>query len=288
MVVDRRPRISIFDYDEHQAFIKDYFESLRKRIPSLSYQKIQQELNLSSKSQAFRLANGTLQNFSKKFTEDLIKYMKLNHLEKKYFGLLFWKYESQSEDELKVFQEKLNKIKSMAKPLWINCRYEKFLSRWYFPALRELAIISPNPDDYEKMGEEFYPPISAEEVELGLKILMEDGILEQTDDGYIQTNALMESIPDVRKMFVRDYQIKMIECIKNSFPYSEMDLQHLTAQTFSVNQDGVQKLKSRISSFLRDVVSVVTENDDGECQVFQLNMQLLPLTKSQGILDDGK
>lgn len=281
MTLDRKPRISLFEYQDYQKFLVDYFKDLRARIPSLSYQKIQNELGLSSKSQVFRLVKGQLVHFNTNLMNKLCAYMDFNQLEEDYFESLIRYSTAKDEHEKEKIKKNIQAIISTEKPKLLTAEHQAFLKDMNAPALRELLPMFSNVPSTDHIAEQFYVPISKQEIEESISTLINLKLIGKEKNQFHQTSHTLSNNSKITTSFVRDYQLKIFEKSIENLAFSDTDQQHLGAQTFSINQKGFLKLKKRISDFVQDVVRIVNENDEDSEQVYQLNLQLFPLTKKQ-------
>jgi len=275
----RVPKVNLFQYSSHRRYIADCLESLRTENPKLSYQKLLEELQLTSKSQVFRLLKGEAFVLSKELVYRLSAYLGHSARESEFFHLLVAFGESESESDRLFFFEQLQKVaRPIAKSRFSSNEYDYF-SEWYLPVVRELVTHPSFQGDLGKVGKCINPPLSAKQVGDALALLERLGMVRAEGSGYVQSQAAIVPDPEFRSLVIRSYQLRHFRVVEDALKGSEQQDQHLGAITFGINDEGLQRIRAKFSEFIGEAIAIAAQYENSYDRVMQLNMQLYPMSK---------
>jgi len=102
------------------------------------------------------------------------------------------------------------------------------------------------------------------------------GLLKPFERSFTIHSANLETPPDIRHAAVKENHRQHLEKAKEALDSISLELREFTNLTFSMNADDVSKAKKSIRKFV-DQFERDFEKKPSD-QVFQLNMQLYPLT----------
>jgi uncharacterized protein (TIGR02147 family) len=103
-------------------------------------------------------------------------------------------------------------------------------------------------------------------------------LVEESGGRLTPVDPVLTTGSEARRRAIAEYHRTMIESAKTSIDLVPSDERDISALTLCMSEGGLLRLKQRIQSFRKELLSLAAENQDGE-QVVQLNMQLFPLTK---------
>ncbi len=88
---------------------------------------------------------------------------------------------------------------------------------------------------------------------------------------------------EINENALKDFHQDMINVAKESVANAENDEHHVSAATISVSRELAAVLKTEIQAFRKRLLSLSVSNTQQPEQVVQLNIQLFPFTKAQGL-----
>lgn len=154
--------------------------------------------------------------------------------------------------------------------------YNIFTRWWIIPILESLTLESPlnnGSSIIHRLG------ISSKDYEIGIKFLLNEGLIEKTNNGYVKKNSHLYFATGRSKRDIRQFHEQMIQKAREALTkVQEEDFQQrlITGFTFAMAPEHLEALKIRITQFLGEVSQ---EASDGQCDsIYQLNVQLFPLT----------
>lgn len=274
----RIPKINLFLYSCHRKYLADCFAALRGENPKLSYQRLMDELQLTSKSQVFRLLKALPFVLSKELVYRLSAYLGHSRREAEYFQLLVAFGESDSETDRMFFFQQLQKVaRPIARSRFSRSDFEYF-SEWYLPIIREIVTCPGPVRNAAEIGALVKPPVSEAKVREAIDVLLRLRVIHTEDGAYRQSQVAIVPDPDFRSLMIRSYQIRHLQLAEESLKYSSVHEQHLGAITFGVNEEGLQRIRAKLSEFISEVISIASQYENSYDQVMQMNLQLFPVS----------
>jgi uncharacterized protein (TIGR02147 family) len=206
--------------------------------------------------------------------------LKLDKRQAGYFESLVLFNQAPSHLERKHYFEKLMALrKTEVKPVEIH-QYE-FYSKWYYSALRELLSIHDDPDP-DRLALMLVPPIKPAEARAGIGLLQQLGFVETTPSGKFKVkNALITTGYGNADLQANNFILENLDLAKGAIDRFRAEVRNLSTITFSIPRSRYKHYEERIRAFRRELMKEI-EKEPGADSVYQLNMQLFPLTKDVG------
>jgi uncharacterized protein (TIGR02147 family) len=206
--------------------------------------------------------------------------LKLDKRQAGYFESLVLFNQAPSHLERKHYFEKLMTLrKTEVKPVEIH-QYE-FYSKWYYSALRDLLSIHDDPDP-ERLASMLVPPIKPAEARAGVELLQQLGFVETTPAGRFKVkNALITTGYGNADLQANNFILENLDLAKGAIDRFRAEVRNLSTITFSIPRSRYKHYEERIRAFRRELMKEI-EKEPGADSVYQLNMQLFPLTKDVG------
>jgi uncharacterized protein (TIGR02147 family) len=126
------------------------------------------------------------------------------------------------------------------------------------------------------------PPISVRQARFAVGLLKNLGMLEQLPDGkYRQTTAAIMSDSGIARMAVRSFNREMLRMAELALDKTPVDERRIYGVTIGISKQCFNVLASEMAAF-RDRVVAITNSDKGSDRVYQMHLQLFPLSKELG------
>jgi uncharacterized protein (TIGR02147 family) len=269
----------IFAYLDYRQFLNDSIAERRKENSNFSLRYISQKAGIKSSGFLSMVLKGT-RNISEKLIIELARILKLNKKERHYFRSLVYFNQAKSHSEKSHFYREILSLQKGPVRTVTQNRYE-FYDKWYYSAIRELvAIYEVTDENYEMLAKVIKPVVKPGEVKSALEVLTRLGLITKTKPGvYKRTDAVITSGVSVVKPFaIQNFQLATLELAKSAyerFPREERELSTLTMSIDKTTYNLIQKKVAKLRSEIMELARSVPEPE----QVYQLNMQLFPLSK---------
>lgn len=268
--------LSIFNYLDYRKFLFDYCSKRKKDQDSFSYRLLAQRANINAGT-LVRVVKGS-RNISLEICLRLSQALKLTKRETDYFQLLVLYNQADGHTEKNTHFEKILSFKNPCLKL-LDPELFEFFSNWYNVAIKELLNIIEYRGDYQSVAKNVVPSISPEEAKQSLLTMERFGIIKKQKNGsYKLVNKLLSTPDSWKSLAINNFQIAMSKLAIDAFDRFPREQRDVSTMTFSVSDDGLDKIKERIKLFQQDIVQIVKDDSSVNC-VYDMNVQLFPISK---------
>lgn len=268
--------IDIFTYLDYRLFLHDAIDERRKQQPHFSLRFISQKAGIRSMGFLSMVLSGK-RTISEKLIIALGKILQLNKKEQQYFRTLVFFNQAQAHTEKDQFYQQLLSHQSGPVRTVTRDKYE-FYEKWYYAALREMVALYDITDDCDEIGRFLTPPCKASEVRSALAVLSRLGFIVKNEQGiYKRASAVITSGQTAHAFEVQNFQLATLELAKSAldrFPKEQRELSTVSMSIDGVTLETIKKKLAHLRAEIMELARAVQKPD----QVFQLNMQLFPLS----------
>jgi uncharacterized protein (TIGR02147 family) len=251
----------------------------KKKTEKLSLDKLSEALNLKSKSHLHGVLNKN-KTLSISLREQFSEYLGHNRTKAEYLRLIVGLDQCKKKDEEHQIFRALSKILYTQKgaTCFAPDGYE-YLSKWYYPALKELVQILPNAS-HKELGEKIFPPLRRKQVQMGLATLTRLGIAEGEEHTPLKINGKnIHTGEETASSAVYQYQKKVMSLGIDALidiPKEERDISTIT---MNLNPERLPELKKMFENFRKQVVEFAGTEIKSNDEIYQLNLQLFPVSQ---------
>ncbi len=270
-------RIDVFEYMDYRAFLRDFYARAKQAKRGFSFRAFSRRAKLASPNHLKRVMESD-RNLTPDTAERFAKACGLQGEASEYFVQLVSFNQANSSEEKSRAYAKLTGFKTYRKTRKLDLAEAAYHSRWYIPAIRELAGRNDFRAEPRWIASRLCPPIRTAEAEQALNILFQLGLLKTDERGcVVQSEPLLSTGPEARAVHIADYHRTMMLRAAASIDLVPSDQRDISSVTLLVSQGGIQRMKRRIQRFRRELMEVALAEAEGK-QVVQLNLQLFPLS----------
>jgi uncharacterized protein (TIGR02147 family) len=273
---DWRP--DIFGYLDYRAYLKDVYEAGKAHTRHFSYRYLSQKAGFRSPN-FIKLVIDSQRNLSAESIEPVAKAFGLRADERRFFADLVAFDQASTVAEKNEAFSRLCASRRFREARRLDHSMFAYLSCWYYPAVREMAARPDFRPEPEWISGEVFPPITAEQAAEALDLLFELGLLVRDASGRVlRGEPSVTTGHEVRSLAIGNYHRQMLERAAESIVDVPRQWRDISALTICVSRDQVAALKERIHGF-RESLLDTGDRDERPEVVYQLNIQLFPLTK---------
>jgi uncharacterized protein (TIGR02147 family) len=156
----------------------------------------------------------------------------------------------------------------------------RYLSNWYFPAVRELALRHDFQADPDWVASQLLPRVTPAQARQALQTLTELGMLVQDETGTHPAEVSVATAFEVAGLAAHNYHRQMLERASEAIELADPDERHLSAITVAIPVDLVPRLKSELDTVMERLLHLCDEQAHAAERVYQLNVQLIPLSRA--------
>ena len=265
----------ITEYTDFRQLMLDYYED-RKRRSAFSWRDFSKAAGFTSSSYMKVVCDGK-SKLSKIGVERTGVAMGLVGFEMEYFRALVEFGQAGTEDKKKAAYERMLSIAKVHKVRVMEGDLFEFYDSWQNPVVRELAPLMPGATPGE-MAKMCYPEVSAAEVQQSLNFLTKAGLLKKAGDSFTLAETSIKGTPDATRLALRGMHRMMSKLATPAIDLPAGE-RNFSGVTMGVSRESYDRIVKVLDECRRQIISIAAEDKSIE-QVYRLNLQLFPLTKS--------
>jgi uncharacterized protein (TIGR02147 family) len=271
-------RLSVFDYLEYRDFLRDFYKESRKGQSFFSYRYMAAKTGLDPSS-VVKILQKQL-HLSIKSLPKVIEFLKLNKQESDYFTILVHFNRARDPDQSRLNFEKLLKCRRHPAKVLKSHEYE-FFTKWHYAAIKDLLSFYTFDGNYKKLASQLNPPITEREARRAIDLLLELGLIRTTGDGFELTEKNISTGDAWRSIAIRNFQKQLMQLGQEALDTVLPEKRDVSSLSFSISRKELATMRERIRELRHDLVRIANGCSDPD-GVYQLNIQLFPLTTLEG------
>ena len=266
----------VLEYTGYRQYIADYYAD-KKAKSAFTWQMFAEKAGFSSPVYLKYVSEGRF-NLSEEAAIRVAAAMSLVEYERDYFCEMVRFDHAKTDDEKKVFFNKMLAIADANKVKVIEADSYRFFEDWKNPVLRELAPSMPGAKPLA-LARACRPEITAAEVTESLSFLVKANLLQKDKDGnYVQTEKSVTTGPmKATPVAVRSLHRQMGEFALDAIEGVSQDERHFSGLTLGITRQAYEKIVQEIAECRKRIIAIAREDEATE-EVYRWNMQFFPMT----------
>lgn len=270
---------SIFDYTNYQTFLKEYYESEKKKKRFFSYQYLADHCGFKSKTYLFKVIKGE-KALTVEGAQKIGTFLKLKKKELAYFEAIVLFTNAKSIEDREKYFEQLQKLSKSSISSKLRQNQFDYFNNWYNAVIRELACIRDWNGDYEKLAKMVVPEITVKETKNSVQLLIDCGLIKLDENNkYIRYNRAITTGDDVVSLAVNHFQKENLQLASQAIDRFERKDRDISTLTVSISESGAETIKNEIAQFRKKLIDIVNKEKNVD-RVYQINFQAFPLSTS--------
>ena len=284
----RAPSVNVFEFLDYRAFLRAHYAAEKARRPAFSHRFFARLAGLKSPNFLKLVMDGE-RNLGPETVPKFSHAIGLTGEAAAFFADLVTFTQAESVADKNRAFERISASRRFRSARRIEGDLFKYLSQWYYPAIRELAAREDFQESPKWIAAQLRPKIAVADAASALALLLSLGLLVRDE----KTGKIVRGEPTittehqtVRSLAVINFHRQMLERASASIetiPSSERDL---AALTVCVTAATAALVKERIHKF-REEMTQLCDADANGVIVHQLNIQWFPLSSAPG-MEEGK
>jgi len=273
----------IYSYIDYRAFLRHYYEEQKKNTRFFSYRYFAQRAGINSPNFLKQIIESR-RNLTDLTINKFIAALKLSEKEAHFFRRLVLFNQAKSGQEKQEHYTVMLSMMHTIKEQRLTADQHEYYNKWYVPVVRELLCLHDFQDNYKKVAAAVSPPISARDARFAVKLLLKLGLIEKQLDGtYRQTTAAIISNSAVARMAVKNFNREMLNKAGTALDNTPVEERQIYGVTIGISKACYDVLVAEMAAF-RDRVVAITNSDTNSNRVYQMHLQLFPLSKELGTI----
>ena len=266
----------IFSFLDYRAFLRAYYDAAKANVKGFSYRSFAADAGLSSQSFLRDVIRGD-KNIGGSL-DAIAAAIGLDRAGHDFFGLLVAFDQASGRAARNELFEQIAATKRFQQARRIDAGMYQYLSKWYVPAIRELAAHAEFRDDPAWIARTLRPEISVKQASDALAVLLDLGFFVRGDAGLEVADPTVTTGHEVSALGVENYHHEMLRLAGESIARFPAEHRDLAAMTVCVSPRDLPEIKKRIHAFREQVLRYADDRPNGTV-IVQFNSQLFPLTK---------
>ncbi|MBN1308555.1 MAG: TIGR02147 family protein [Chitinispirillaceae bacterium] len=273
----------IFSYINYRLFLKDYYEEQKRTSRFFSYRYFAKKAGINSPNFLKQIIESK-RNLTDLTINRFIAALKLNEKEADFFRHLVLFNQARSAQEKQQHYTVMLSMMHTVKEQRLAALQHEYFNHWFVPVVREMVSLYDFKGDYKSLAAAVTPQITVREVRFAIKLLKNLGMIKQLPDGtFRQTAAAIISDSTIARMAVRSFNREMIRKAEIALDNTPIDERQIYGVTVGISKACYDVLVAEMEAF-RDRVVAIVNGDSCSNRVYQINLQLFPLSRE---LDTG-
>ena len=266
----------VFDYLDYRAYLREFYQR-RKEQTAFSFRAFSQRAKLGSPNYLKLVIDGE-RNLTATMAKRFAAVCGLSGQAASFFSELVAFGQAQSVDERNEFYSRVRKYRRYREAHQLQLAQDDYHSRWYLPAIRELALAHDFRADPAWIAQRLVPTITVEAAKCALEILCQLKMLVPDGEGGMKPgSAHVSTGPETAGLHMVNYHRTMMNLASESMERVHHEKRDISSVTLCLDPGGLELVKRAVVRFRRELLDLSELGSQPE-QVIQLNFQLFPLS----------
>jgi uncharacterized protein (TIGR02147 family) len=266
----------IFKYIDYRTFLADFYQEKKKTTRYFSYRYFADRANIKSPVFLKQVIDGE-RNLTRTMIEKFIYALNLNKKESVFFkNLVLFNQAKEAHEKQEHYGVMLTMMDYVQEYQLKSDQYAYF-DKWYTCVVRELVCLHQFNDDFAAIAAAIKPRIRPSEAKKAVQLLVRLKLLEKQDGHYRQTNTAITSNDDMVALARRSFNSAMLLVARDANESMPPMVRNVSGITMGISKPCYEVLLAEMAAFKERVKAIVNQ-DTSSTQVYQLNLQLFPLS----------
>lgn len=272
-----RPRPDVFRYHDYRKFLKDWCDYLKATRPGFSIRALSREAELGSGYLSMVFYGQ--RNLSSKVWLKISPLLGLSTQETAFLGSLRIVEETSSPVVKFETFSRLQKFRAYRESNPKEALTYRYLSHWYFVAIRELAFLPGFQLDPKWIQERLIQHVPLNEIKEAVDFLLEHGLLVKDPNGTVSIpEKNIECHGDVFRMALGNFHREMLTLAKSAIGNVEFSKRSVTGHTLAIDQKDYEKVKGILDEALMKLSKLEASKDSNA--VYHVTLAAFPLSSA--------
>lgn len=273
---------NLFQYSDYREFLKDCYATNKARNSAFSYRYLSLKAGINS-SAFFKYIIEGKRNLSKGTLLKTCQALGLRDKDAEYFENLVFFNQAKTIREKNLYFDHITKLRGSYDVKKVDEAQFAFYGQWYHSAIRELLDFAPHRGDWKLLGQMLTPVITAKQAQDSVELLHKLGLIRKDAQGrWRQVDPVLATGNQIASQVVVNFQLKMLDLAREAFDRFGKEEKLMSSSTFAVSEETFALFKKKIRQ-LRGELLELARLDEKAARVFQLNLNLFPLSKAKDV-----
>jgi uncharacterized protein (TIGR02147 family) len=284
----KRGGINIFDYTDYRKYLSDFYQEQKQKRASFSYRYFARKAGINSVGLYKDVVEGR-QNLGRALIFKFSAAIGHARKEAEYFENMVYFNEAKSADERMMFFERMVAGQGSRAKMIETSKYE-YYHTWYYSAVRALLScrkFKNDPADHKVIAKTLNPPIRPDQAKKAVTVLERFGFISRDKEGFYIvidsaiTTGIVKPDRNVAALNVVNFQKEMMKLAQGAFDRFGSEKLSMSTLTLGISEKTALEIKDDLAA-LRSKIAGMAQKDTAADRIFQLNIQLFPVSDKCG------
>lgn len=269
----------LFSYNDHRAFLRDWFESKKRSNPRFSYRVLGEKVGFRSAGFFSQVLQGK-SNMSLEMIHRFADTIGFDPREADFFEALVLHDQAKTLVEEKRQLDRMMVLRPEALVRLERDRSE-FLESWRHIAVWQLLEVLEVREDPSRVAASLSPAVATSEAEESLQLLERLGMARRDSTGrWRQLDPVLTVPSEIPRSTTRRFYLGLNKLAGEAHDRFERDERNLSWVTLAISDAKREEILGEIRAFRRHLVELA-RRDEKPQDVHQLLIQLFPLSRTR-------
>lgn len=269
----------VFSFVSYRAFLRAWYEARKQADRRFSHRLFARRAGVSSPSLFNEIVQGK-RNLTSQNLKGFQRALGLQGAAASFFADLVALDQAPTAAERNAAWQRMSARRRFRGARSIEGAAFAYLSTWYFPAIRELALRPDFRADPAWIARTLLPRIRPGQAQEALDTLLELGLLVQEPGGRIvPAETSVATAHQVQGLAVHNYHHQMLERTIDAVEHVPSDQRHLVGVTVAIPGSLVPQLKAELDRVQERLLNLCDAHAEEAEQVYQIELCLVPLSR---------
>jgi uncharacterized protein (TIGR02147 family) len=267
----------IYSYHDYRQFLRDWLDFAKTTRRKITLRTIAATTGVSPSYLSMILSGA--RNFSETSLRQFLPILELTGAEEEYLFLLRTISDSESQAERTQALNKLQKFTAYRNVYPKELEVYRYLSNWYYVAIREMAALSEFRLDLQWIQKRLVYPVTLQEVAKAVEFLLAHGYIEELPDGRAKLpQKQIDCMGGVYKIALAKFHREMFDLASQSIDVTPREKRNLTFHTFAMSENNFERLRELLDQTHAALVGFGEREKDSDC-VYHVTLACFPLSQ---------
>lgn len=276
-VPSESPRV--FDYLNYRDFIAVMLAHLKKSRRGFSLRHFSKQAGFGSHSFLRMIIRGE-RSLSQASVAKLVLIFGLNARESRYFEALVYYNQSDSESEKDRYFNDMVQAKPHVKMKGLQKDQFEYITKSLFVTIREMSALADFQADPDWIASRLIKPATDNQIRYALEILKRLELIAKGPDGqWTHTGKALQTQPRIESLQIFNSHRTILSESRDIILETPPTETEITSMTIPVSEDTLRRIFEIMQLCREQIISAVNQGSKDFHKIFQVNMQVFPVTK---------
>lgn len=271
----KKTKPKIYKYNDIIIFLNDLFVFLKTKDKK-SLRDIAKELKVASG--LLPMVLNRKRNLTETVLKSILKRYKYNKKEIEFAVNLRTIGYSSKFEEKKSSINKINKLKNYRDFNQKEFELYKYLSEWYFVAIKEMTELQDFQEDVEWIQKRLAYNLNQKEIEKALKFLKKQNILVYKNNKLTAAQKDMQCEEGIYKLSLGGFHKQILNLAANAIDSIDRDKRRLLGHTLKINNKQIDQVHGILNEAFEKLKKISSTSELDE-DVYHIELISIPITK---------